>query len=135
MAIHGPMTGIRVLEIGNQVAPATCTRMMADLGADVIKVENTTGGDTFRPWARMVGAPVRDDCNPIFDNLNANKRSISVDMRTEEGRAVMEELLKTADIFITNVRTKGLKKMGLDYDSLKTRFPKLVMGQVGAYGS
>ena len=135
MAIQGPMTGIRVLEMGNQVAPATCTRMMADLGAEVIKVENTHGGDTFRAWPRMLGAPIKDDCNPIFDNLNANKKSISIDTKTEEGLAVMEELLKTADIFITNVRTKGLKKMGLDYDSIKTRFPKLVMGQVGAYGS
>ena len=135
MAIQGPMTGIRVLEMGNQVAPATCTRMMADLGAEVIKVENTHGGDTFRAWPRMLGAPIKDDCNPIFDNLNANKKSISIDTKTEEGLAVMEELLKTADIFITNVRTKGLKKMGLDYDSIRTRFPKLVMGQVGAYGS
>jgi len=135
MAITGPMTGVRVLELGNMVAPATCTRMMADLGAEVIKVENTTTGDTFRGWPRTLGAPVAEDCNPIFDNLNANKKSVSLDMKTPEGMAVMHKLLETADIFITNVRTGGLKRMGLDYDSLKVKYPKLVVGQLAAYGS
>ena len=135
MAINGPMTGIRVLELGNMVAAATCTRMMADLGADVIKIENTTTGDTFRFWPRSVGAPPQDDYNPLFDNLNANKKSISLNLKTAEGQAIMYKLLETADIFITNVRTRGLAHMGLDYDTLKVKFPKLVMGQQEAYGT
>ena len=135
MAINGPMTGIRVLELGNMVAAATCTRMMADLGADVIKIENTTTGDTFRFWPRSVGAPTQDDYNPLFDNLNANKKSISLNLKTAEGQAIMYKLLETADIFITNVRTRGLAHMGLDYDTLKVKFPKLVMGQQEAYGT
>lgn len=135
MAINGPMTGVRVLELGNMVAAATCTRMMADLGADVIKIENTAGGDTFRVWPRSVGAPTDDDYNPLFDNLNANKKSISVNLKSAEGQAIMYKLLETADIFITNVRTRGLAHMGLDYDTLKVKFPKLVMGQQEAYGT
>lgn len=135
MAINGPMTGIRVLELGNMVAAATCTRMMADLGADVIKIENTTTGDTFRFWPRSVGAPTQEDYNPLFDNLNANKKSISLNLKTAEGQAIMYKLLETADIFITNVRTRGLAHMGLDYDTLKVKFPKLVMGQQEAYGT
>ena len=135
MAIIGPMTGIKVVELGNMIAAAACTRMMADLGADVIKVENTKGGDTFRAWPRMVGAPVEDKCNPIFDNLNANKRSVSVDLKSAEGIKLMYKLLEDADIFISNVRTEGLSHMGLDYDTLKEKFPKLVMGQLGAYGT
>ena len=135
MAINGPMTGIRVLELGNMVAAATCTRMMADLGADVIKIENTTTGDTFRFWPRSVGAPTQDDYNPLFDNLNANKKSISLNLKTPEGLAVMDKLMATADIFITNVRTRGLSHMGLDYDTLKVKYPKLVMGQQEAYGT
>ena len=135
MAIIGPMTGIKVVELGNMIAAAACTRMMADLGADVIKVENTKGGDTFRAWPRMVGAPVEDKCNPIFDNLNANKSSVSVDLKSAEGIKLMYKLLEDADIFISNVRTEGLSHMGLDYDTLKEKFPKLVMGQLGAYGT
>ncbi len=135
MAINGPMTGIKVIELGNMIAAAACTRMMADLGADVIKVENTKGGDTFRAWPRMVGAPVEDECNPIFDNLNANKRSVSVDLKTPEGVQIMYKLLESADVFVTNVRTRGLGHMGLDYETLKVKFPKLVMGQLGAYGT
>ena len=134
MAIQGPMTGIRVLELGNMVAPDTCTRMMADLGAEVIKVENTAGGDNFRVWARAISAPIQEDFNPIFDNLNANKKSISLDLKTPEGLAVLGRLLETADIFITNVRNKSLVKMGLDYDSLKLKYPALVVGQLEAYG-
>ena len=123
MAIQGPMTGIRVIELGNMVAPDTCTRMMADLGAEVIKVENTALGDNFRVWPRTIGAPTREDFNPIFDNLNANKKSISVNLRTKEGLDIMYQLLGTAEIFITNVRTKGLEHMGLGYDVLKEKFP------------
>ena len=135
MAINGPMTGIRVLELGNMVAAATCTRLMADLGAEVIKIENTTTGDTFRFWPRTVGAPTKDDYNPMFDNLNANKKSVSLNLKSQEGIEVMYKLLETADIFITNVRTRGLSHMGLDYATLKVKFPKLVMGQLEAYGT
>ena len=135
MAINGPMTGIRVLELGNMVAAATCTRLMADLGAEVIKIENTTTGDTFRFWPRTVGAPTKDECNPMFDNLNANKKSVSLNLKSQEGIEVMYKLLETADIFITNLRTRGLSHMGLDYATLKVKFPKLVMGQLEAYGT
>jgi len=134
MAIQGPLTGVRVIELGNMVAPDTCTRMMADLGADVIKVENTALGDNFRVWPRTIGAPTQEDFNPIFDNLNANKKSISVNLKTKEGLDVMYQLLGKADIFITNVRTKGLEHMGLGYDLLREKFPKLVVGQLEAYG-
>ena len=126
MAIQGPLTGVRVIELGNMVAPDTCTRMMADLGAEVIKVENTALGDNFRVWPRTIGAPTRDDFNPIFDNLNANKKSISVNMKTKEGLDIMYQLLGSAEIFITNIRTKGLERMGLGYDVLKETFPKIV---------
>lgn len=134
MAINGPLTGVTVVELGNMVAAATCTRMMADLGATVIKVENTKAGDTYRVWPRMVGAPIEDKCNPIFDVLNANKKSISLDLKSEGGHKAMYALLEKADIFITNVRTKGLSHIGLDYETLKVKFPKLVMGQQIGYG-
>ncbi len=116
------------------VAAASCGRMMADWGADVIKVENTKGGDNFRKWPLGIGAPADDDYDPLFDNLNANKRAISLDTRTPAGQEVMYKLLAGADVFLTNLRTEALKKSGLDYDTLHQKFPKLVMAQLDGYG-
>lgn len=134
MEQYKPLQGVKVVELSLMVASASCGRMMADWGADVIKVENTKGGDNFRKWPLGIGAPAEDDYDPLFDNLNANKRAISLDTSTETGREVMYRLLENADVFLTNLRTSALKKSGLDYDSLKERFPKLVMTQLDGYG-
>lgn len=134
MEQYKPLKGVKVVELSLMVASASCGRMMADWGADVIKVENTKGGDNFRKWPLGIGAPADDDFDPLFDNLNANKRAISVDTATEDGRAVVYRLLETADVFLTNLRDSALQKSGLDYDSLKDRFPKLVMAQLDGYG-
>lgn len=133
--IQGPLSGVRVVELSIQVAAASCGRMMADFGADVIKVENTKGGDTFRKWPAGIGAPVDDDCDPIFDNLNGNKRAVSVDLKTAEGQELMYKLLATADVFVTNNTTKALKHMNLDYETLHAKFPKLVVTQLEGYGA
>ena len=79
MEQHKPLQGVKVVELSLMVAAASCGRMMADWGADVIKVEDTKGGDPFRKWPLGMGAPADDDFGPIFDNLNANKRAISLD--------------------------------------------------------
>lgn len=129
-----PLQGIKVVELSIQVAAATCGRMLADWGADVIKVENTGIGDTFRKWPAAIGAPIEDDYNPVFDNLNANKRAISIDLKTAEGKKLMYKLLEDADVFLTNFRTRGLEHMGLDYPTLKDKFPRLVMAQMTGYG-
>ncbi|NBH73372.1 CoA transferase [Clostridiaceae bacterium] len=134
MEQYKPLKGIKVVELSLMVASASCGRMMADWGADVIKVENTKGGDGFRVWPLGIGAPAEDDFNPVFDNLNANKRGISVDTSTEAGRKVVYGLLEDADVFLTNQRTSALERSGLDYASLKERFPKLVMAQLVGYG-
>ncbi len=134
MEQYKPLQGVKVVELSLMVASASCGRMMADWGADVIKVENTKGGDNFRKWPLGIGAPADDDFDPIFDNLNANKRAISLNTGTEAGREVMYRLLADADVFLTNLRTGALKKSGLDYDTLKEKFPKLVMTQLDGYG-
>lgn len=135
MEQYKPLQGIKVVEQSIQVAAASCGRMMADWGADVIKVENTKGGDTMRKWPMGIGAPAKDDYNPIFDNLNANKRALSLDLKSPAGREVMYKLLADADVFLTNNRTEALEHMGLDYPTLKAKFPKLVMCQLEGYGS
>ena len=131
---HKPLQGDKVVELSLMVAAASCGRMMADWGADVIKVENTKGGDNFRKWPLGIGAPADDDYDPLFDNLNANKRAISLDTKTPAGREVMYRLLSGADVFLTNLRNEALKKSGLDYDTLHAKFPKLVMAQLDGYG-
>ena len=109
---HKPLQGVKVVELSLMVAAASCGRMMADWGADVIKVENTKGGDNFRKWPLGIGAPADDDYDPLFDNLNANKRAISLDTKTPAGREVMYRLLSGADVFLTNLRNEALKKSG-----------------------
>lgn len=131
---HKPLQGVKVVELSLMVAAASCGRMMPDWGADVIKVENTKGGDNFRKWPLGIGAPADDDYDPLFDNLNANKRAISLDTKTPAGREVMYRLLSGADVFLTNLRNEALKKSGLDYDTLHAKFPKLVMAQLDGYG-
>lgn len=130
-----PLQGIKVVEQSIQVAAASCGRMMADWGADVIKVENTKGGDTFRKWPMGIGAPAEDDFDPLFDNLNANKRALSLDLKSPAGREIMYKLLADADVFLTNNRTEALERMGLDYPTLKEKFPRLVMCQLEGYGA
>ncbi len=134
MEQYKPLQGVKVVELSLMVAAASCGRMMADWGADVIKVENTKGGDNFRKWPMGIGAPTDDDFDPLFDNLNANKRAISLDTGTAEGREVMYRLLADADVFLTNLRSEALRKSGLDYDTLHAKFPKLVMAQMNGYG-
>lgn len=128
-----PLEGIRVLELATFIAAPCCARYLADLGAEVIKVEGP-GGDPFRNTAINEGRPTGDLENTSFDLENANKKGICLNYKTEEGRQVLERLLARSDVFVTNVRERSLEKYGLDYDSLKVRYPRLVMGHVTGYG-
>lgn len=134
MEQYKPLQGVKVVELSLMVAAASCGRMMADWGAEVVKLENTKGGDAFRKWPLGIGAPADDDFDPLFDNLNANKRSISADTQTSEGREVAYKLLGEADVFLTNLRDDALRKSGLDYATLHEKFPKLVVAQLNGYG-
>ena len=98
-----------------------------------IRVESFSG-DAWRFYGRNCGVPVTEQENPLFDIYNANKRDILINTKTEEGRQVLLRLLKEADVFLTNNRQKALVKAGLDYDSLKEEFPRLIYAQVTGYG-
>ena len=135
MAERKPLEGIKIVEISQMIAASSCGRMLADMGADVIKVESPKGPDTMRIWPKGQSTPAEDDFNPIFDNLNGNKRGICLDASTEKGREAMYRLLENADAFVSNLRTKALAKQGLDWDTLHEKFPKLVMVQLDGYGS
>ena len=127
------LEGIKVIELGTHVAIPNATRLLADWGAEVIKVEPPRG-EAWRVIGNSYGFPYSPDCNPVFQTPNANKKGIALNLKEPKGRELMMELLQDADIFMTNTRMNGLKKLGLDYDSLKDRFPKLIYIHFTGYG-
>ena len=130
---QGPLAGVRVLELGVWVAGPAATGLMADWGATVIKVEPPTGD----PQRAVFGAlGVADQAGvPPFEIDNRGKRSVVLDLRTDDGMATMHQLLSDADVFVSNVRPAGLSRMGLDPASLMARYPRLVYGLLTGYGS
>lgn len=127
------LSGVKVVELSTFVAAPGCARVMADWGADVIKVEPLTG-DIWRVLGPTLGMPALELENPNFDVDNANKRAISVDMKTSEGMEVVHKLLWECDVLITNYRIDALKKLGLDYETVCEKYPGLVYGHVVGFG-
>lgn len=128
-----PLSGVRVIEMGTFVAAPTTARFLADLGADVIKIESEKG-DPIRFTASTEGRPVDNFENTTWDLENANKRSISLDLKAPEGKGTILRLLDKADIFITNWRPQALERAGLDYETIKERYPSLVYAMCTGYG-
>ncbi|MGD9559069.1 MAG: CaiB/BaiF CoA transferase family protein [Oscillospiraceae bacterium] len=128
-----PLEGVKVVELATHAAGPTTTRMLADWGADVVKVEGTSG-DEWRMLGTIYGIPVEDDENPLFNLTNMGKKLVSLNLKDPEGKAALLKLLETADVFVSSVRLKSLQKMGLDYETLKKQFPGLVYTHVTGYG-
>lgn len=128
-----PLEGLKVIDWATYVAGPTCARVLADWGADVIKVESPIG-DAIRRAGVNTHLPTLPEENPNFDLCNIGKKSIAVDLKSKAGMEVLYKLLEQADVFVTNTRTKSLVKLGLDYEQLKEKFPKLIFAQVLGYG-
>lgn len=127
-----PLAGVRVIELANYVAAPIVCRIAADLGAEVIKIEGR-GGDTWRTTA-MGHTKTEPDEIPLFDIFNVGKKSLSLNMKTEEGKEIFFKLLESADILVTNTRNQSLVKLGVDYESIKDRFPRLIYATLTGYG-
>ena len=127
------MNGIRVVELGFWVAGPGCGCILADWGADVVKVEPLTG-DPFRGIAAYFRLATGQDVNPPFELDNRGKRSVSLDYGVEQGRAVLLELIDRADVFVTNLRVDALERAGLDHATLLARRPRLVYASVTGLG-
>lgn len=132
--MQAPLAGIKVLDLSTFVAAPVCCRLLADLGAEVIKVERPDG-DTWRLTGKAY-APTRfsDAENPVFDIYNSGKRHIALDLKTPEGKAIFFQLLEQADVFVTNTRPAALRRLGISYEDVKERFPRLIYGIVLGYG-
>jgi crotonobetainyl-CoA:carnitine CoA-transferase CaiB-like acyl-CoA transferase len=138
-----PLAGIRVIELARVLAGPWAGQMLADLGADVIKVENPDGGDDTRHWGPpfVEGADGENLSAAYYHSANRGKRSVTADLKSEEGQSLVRRLVATADVLIENFKLGGLVKYGLDYESLKAINPRLVycsitgFGQTGPYAS
>lgn len=129
----GPLEGIRVVEIGFWVAGPATGGILADWGAEVIKIEPPPAGDPFRGiFLTAVGIDV--PFNPPFELDNRGKRSVLLDLRHEEGREIARRLVDRADVFVSNLRPAALERLGLDPATLAARHPRLVYCSVTGYG-
>lgn len=129
-----PLSGIKVLDLSTFVAAPVCSRLLADMGADVIKIEHPTGDAWRQTGISYLPTRFDDTENPVFDIYNSGKRHAAIDLKTEEGKNVFFRLLEQADVFVTNTRPAALKRLGIAYEDLKDRFPKLIYGIVLGYG-
>jgi crotonobetainyl-CoA:carnitine CoA-transferase CaiB-like acyl-CoA transferase len=128
----GPLAGIRVVELAVWVAGPSAGGVLADWGAEVVKIE-PPDGDPFR-GLYLTAAGVELPANPPFELDNRGKRSVVLDLRRAEARAIAHQLIERADVFVTNVRLAALARLELDYDTLAARNPRLVYGRVTGYG-
>ena len=129
-----PLAGVKVVELSTFVAGPVTARLLADLGADVIKVE-APAGDGWRATAMNYCALTYSEAqNPVFDIYNTGKRFVCLNLKTAEGMEAMEKLLAEADVFVTNLRPGALQRLALDYETLKSKYPKLVYGILLGYG-
>jgi formyl-CoA transferase len=124
-----PLAGVRVLELGNYIAAPTAGRMLADFGAEVIKVERPVTGDELRNWRLYAG-----DTSMLYRTINRNKKSIVLDLKTERGRALVLDLVRHSDVLLENFRPGTLEKWGLGPDVLDSVNPDLVITRISAFG-
>lgn len=125
----GPLAGIRVLELGQLIAAPFATKMLAEFGADVIKVESPTDGDPLRKWRKM-----HEGTSLWWYLQSRNKKSIAVNLKSPDGLALVKDLARSADVVVENFRPGGLEKLGLGWDVLSELNPKLIMVRISGYG-
>jgi crotonobetainyl-CoA:carnitine CoA-transferase CaiB-like acyl-CoA transferase len=130
MSASGPLTGLKVIELAHIMAGPVCGQFLADMGADVIKVEKVPGGDDTR---RMV-PPDIDGESAAFMILNRNKRGTAINLKTKAGKAVLRKMLQTADVVIENYRPGTMERLGLGYETLRKQNRGLIYCQITGFG-
>lgn len=127
---EGPLAGLRVIDLSTSYAGPTAAMYLADLGADVIKVERTGSGDDARSW----GPPFVEDVSAWFASANRNKRSVALNLRSPEGMEVLHTLLGSADVLVENFVPSKLERLGLDPASVRERHPRLIYCAMSGFG-
>ncbi|MCJ2035337.1 CaiB/BaiF CoA transferase family protein [Methylobacterium sp. J-068] len=127
--VAGPLAGIRVLELGQLIAAPFATKILAEFGAEVIKVESPKDGDPLRKWRKM-----HEGTSLWWYLQSRNKKSIAVNLKSPDGLALVKDLAQSADVVVENFRPGGLEKLGLGWDVLSALNPKLVMVRISGYG-
>lgn len=128
---QGALEGIKVLDLSRVLAGPSCTQILADLGAEVIKIERPDIGDETRHWAPP---KFSDETSAYYATINRNKKSLTVDLTTASGQDIIKQLIAESDIVVENFKVGGLKKYGLDYHSLKTDHPRLIYASLTGFG-
>ena len=127
---QGPLSGLRVIEMGSLIAGPFCGQVLGDFGAEVIKLEDPKVGDPMRQWGRSKPKGL----SPWWPVIGRNKKSVTVDLRTNEGRDIARALIAKADVVVENFRPGTLEKWGMGYEALAKTNPGLVMARVSGFG-
>ncbi len=128
------LTGIKVLDVGHHIAGPYCTKLFADFGAEVIKVERPDGGDPSRRMGPFPHDEPNQEASGYFLYLNNNKKSITLNLKTDTGVKIFKELVKKTDILVENFSPKVMPKLGLSYSKLKKINPGLIMTSISSFG-
>jgi crotonobetainyl-CoA:carnitine CoA-transferase CaiB-like acyl-CoA transferase len=130
-----PMEGIRVLEVAQFTFVPAAGAVLADWGADVIKVEHAEHGDAQRGLSRLMGMPVGDSFAPLMEHANRGKRSIGLSLERPEARAVLDELIRTSDVFLTNFLPSARARLGIELDDVRKINPGIIYVRGSGFGS
>ena len=129
-AADGPLKGLKVVEMGTLIAGPFCGQILGDFGADVVKIEDPGTGDPMRQWGRSLPKGL----SPWWPVIGRNKRSVTLNLRTPEGREIAQKLIDQADVLIENFRPGTLEKWGMGYEALAARNPRLIVARVSGFG-
>ncbi|KAJ5739072.1 hypothetical protein N7533_011856 [Penicillium manginii] len=136
---RGPLTGVRILDLTRVLAGPFCTQILADYGADVLKVENPKGGDDTRRWKtaaeKDIWKSTANDISAYFCGVNRNKRSITLNFKEAQGRKVLFRLVKNADVLVDNFVPGKMEELGMGYEKLRSINPSIIHASVSGYGA
>src|SRR5688500_6297049 len=130
MFVPGPLAGLTIVDLTRVLSGPYCTMLLGDMGARVIKVEQPHRGDDTRAW----GPPFVGAESAYFLSINRNKESLTLNVKQARGRDVLERLLQRADVLVENFRPGTMKRLGLDYQALSPRYPRLIYCSVSGFG-
>lgn len=132
--MNKPLKGVKVIDLTYFVAGPGTARILADWGADVIKVEPSFGDPGRKTGMTMNMPAINNKANPFYSIYNYNKKGLSINLKNKDGLKIMDELLKESNVFLSSYRTGALKRLGLDYETLSKKYPHIIWAQINGFG-